>query len=168
MEIETLFPTAESDTARKGDIVQTRRSDNLLFTAQMDREHMKLIAQVNEFSAAVDEGASRAELEIRLTLLTECFHNHFNSEECLMRSSSFPGLKLHADEHRKLIGQISGLRNDLGSGTINVCYGLALFVRLWTEQHVTGADTVFVGFLRENYFPPPPQVVSRNTYLNPA
>ena len=91
-------------------MTQTRWGDNLVSVPQIDREHLELIVQVNEFSSAVDAGVSRAGLEMRLTQLMEGFRSHFDSEEGLMRLNRFPGLKLHSDEHRKLIGQMSGLR----------------------------------------------------------
>ena len=119
----------------------------LLSVPQIDNQHRMLIALVNEFSAAVDAGASRAELELRVTQLIEAFRLHFGSEESLMQSSSFPGLTLHADEHRKLIAQMTGLRAGLGSGDVMLCGALALFVRLWTEQHIAGLDRTFAQFL---------------------
>jgi hemerythrin len=127
------------------------RIDNLpLSVPQMDREHDELIAQANEFSAAGDRGACRAELKLRLTLLIEGFQHHFDSEEDLMRVNRFPGLKLHSDEHRKLMGQISGLRDGVGSGVVALCDALVLFVRLWVEQHVARADTSFAQFLHDS------------------
>ena len=119
----------------------------LLSVPQMDNQHRKLIAVVNEFSAAVDAGASRAELELRVTQLMVAFQVHFDSEEGLMQSSSFPGGTLHADEHRKLIAQMTGLRDGLGSGDVKLCNALILFVRLWTEQHIAGPDRAFAQFL---------------------
>ena len=115
----------------------------------MDDEHRVLISQANEYSAAVDAGASRAELELRMTQLIEAFQLHFKSEEGLMRSSNFPGLTLHADQHRKLIAQMTGLRDGLGSGGVQLCNALMLFARLWTEQHITGPDTAFAQFLHD-------------------
>jgi hemerythrin len=82
----------------------------LLSVPPMDHQHRKLIAVVNEFSGAVDAGASRAELEPRATQLIETFRVHLGSEEGLMQSSSFPGLAPHADEHRKLIAGITPAR----------------------------------------------------------
>src|ERR1035438_3020330 len=112
-------------------MTQPMSCDHLLLAVpQMDNQHRKLIAVVNKFSAAVDAGASRAELELRVTQLIEDFQVHFSSEEDLMQSSGFPGLTLHADEHRKLIAQMTGLRDGLGSGDVHLCNALALFVRL--------------------------------------
>ena len=135
-------PTATSDTT------QIRTGGNLrVAVPQMDREHLELHAQEIAFSAAVVAGASRAELFIRATWLLEDFQRHFDSEEGLMRSSNFPGLEPHLDEHRKLIEQMSGLRDDIGSGVISRCDALAVFVRLWVEQHVAGPDAHFASFL---------------------
>jgi hemerythrin-like metal-binding protein len=129
-------------------MTQPMSCDHLLLSVpQMDNQHRMLIALVNEFSAAVDAGSSRADLELHLTQLLEGFRGHFASEEALMQSSSFPGLTLHADEHSKLIAQMTGLRDGLGSGNIMLCNALALFVRLWTEQHIAGADRTFAQFL---------------------
>ena len=131
-------------------MMQPKWGDHLLLSVpQLDNQHRELISQVNEFSAAVDAGASRAELELRLTQLIEAFQGHFDSEEGLMQSSLFSGLAQHADEHRKLIGQMTGLRDGLGSGGVKLCGALALFARLWTEQHIAGPDRTFAQFLRE-------------------
>jgi hemerythrin len=115
----------------------------------MDQEHSGLIALANAFMAAVNVGASRAELEMRLTELIAGFENHFRNEEELMQSSNFPGLAIHAAEHSKLIEQMSGLRDDLASGSVNVCGALADFVQVWTEQHIQGSDASLADFIRE-------------------
>ncbi len=136
--------------AIKPDTTQIGRGGNLhVAVHQMDREHLELHAQEIAFSAAVVAGAPRAELFIRATWLLEDFQRHFNSEEALMRSSDFPGLVPHIEEHRKLTEQMSGLRDDIGSGVISRCDALAVFVRLWVEQHVAGLDASFVNFLDE-------------------
>jgi hemerythrin-like metal-binding protein len=136
--------------SQERDEKQTRRADDLLGASpQIEREHLELQAAGIAFSAAVVAGASRAELFIRATWLLEDFQRHFDSEEGLMRSNSFPGLKPHIDEHRKLIEQMSGLRDDIGSGVVNRCDALAVFVRLWAEQHMAGPDAHFARFLDE-------------------
>ena len=131
-------------------MAQAKWGNNLsLSVPQMDCEHWQLIVEADAFSAAVHAGASRTELEMRLTRLIEGFQRHFDDEEALMRSHSFPGTAFHAGEHRKLIGQMVGLRDALGSGGVKLCDALALFVRLWTEQHIQGPDASFAGFLHE-------------------
>ena len=128
-------------------MTQARRIKLVESEPRIEREHSDLLALEMELSAAVGAGASRAELFIRLTQLVGAFQSHFASEESLMRSNNFPGLQLHAKEHRKLIGQISGFRDDIGLGNTSRCDALALIVRLWTEQHRVGPDTDFSHFL---------------------
>ena len=137
-------PTGEHNRA------QAKRVDNpLVAVPQVDREHMELHAQGIAFSAAVVAGAPRAELFIRATQLLEDFERHFASEESLMQATSFPGLKAHVKDHRNLIEQMSGLRDDIGSGVIQRCDALAVFVQLWAEQHKAGPDAQFARFLSE-------------------
>jgi hemerythrin len=119
-----------------------------LSVPEMDQEHAGLISLADEFIAAVHAEASRAELEVRLTQLIAAFAAHFQGEEESMRSGNFPGLTAHASEHSRLIAQMSELRDDLASGSVNVCAALAVFVRLWTEQHIQGPDAVFAQFLK--------------------
>src|ERR1035441_5437986 len=131
-------------------MTQTISSDHLLLSVpQMDSQHGDLIALVNEFLTAADAGAARAELEPRLTRFVRAFQAHFDSEEGLMRANGFPGLTAHADEHRKLIGQMTGLRDSVGSGDVQICGAPGLFVRLWTERHMAGPDRTFAQFLGE-------------------
>jgi len=114
---------------------------------QIDREHQVLIDQVSEFSDAVDRGASRAELNLRVTQLMEGFESHFRSEEALMRAKGYPNLGAHAGEHQRLLEQMGGFRNSLASGGVSLCDALGRFVQLWTEQHVKGPDASFARFL---------------------
>ena len=128
--------------------MQTTYRENLsLSVPSMDQEHGELIAQESEFSAAVEAEASRAELAMLLTRLIGAFQDHFESEEELMRSNGFLGWEPHLEEHRKLLGQLSGLRDDLDSGSVNRCFALAHFVRLWSEQHMKGSDSTLAHFL---------------------
>jgi hemerythrin-like metal-binding protein len=117
--------------------------------SQIDREHLELHAQGVAFSAAVVAGAPRAELFIRATQLLEEFKRHFNYEEGLMRSTSFAGRRPHIKDHRKLLRQMSGLRDDIGSGVVSRCDALAVFVQLWADQHMAGPDANFARFLEE-------------------
>ena len=129
--------------------MQTIPNDHLLLSVpQLDNQHRDLIAMVNDFLTAADARASRDDLEPRMTRLVRAFQVHFDSEEGMMRSSGYPGFAAHGDEHRKLIEQMTGLRDSVGTGEVQACGALVLFVRLWTEQHITGADHAFAEFLR--------------------
>jgi hypothetical protein len=60
--------------------MQAKCGDTLLLSlSQLDREHWGLIAEEDEFAAALKEGASRIEIEMRLTHLIQGFQNHFRS-----------------------------------------------------------------------------------------
>src|SRR3954452_748138 len=92
----------------------------LLSVPEIDREHLELIIEVDEFASCADGGASRPELVLRMSLLLKSFDAHFTSEEGLMRSSGYPGLAGHAEEHRKLLEQMSALLGDLEAGVVQL------------------------------------------------
>jgi hemerythrin-like metal-binding protein len=114
----------------------------------MDREHEELVDQANEFSAAADRGASRAELELRLTQLIEGFQRHFDGEESFMKSTGFPGMEAHTEEHQALLSQIRILRDELDSGAIALCQAIPEFVRVWVAGHLEDSDIGFANYLR--------------------
>ncbi len=123
----------------------------LVSVPDIDREHKELIDQANTFAGAVDGGASRAELQVRLTQLIEGFRRHCFAEERLMVVSAYPGIASHAEEHRKLVAQMTGLRDDLSAGVVSLCQALAQFVQLWTGQHIAGPDASFGAYLRARH-----------------
>jgi hemerythrin-like metal-binding protein len=121
----------------------------LVFVPRLDAEHHRLLAQSNQFAGAVAEGATSAELEVRLKNLIDSFEQHCESEEEAMRNAGYPQAAEHTEEHRRLIAQIKGLRDDLSAGSVQVCNALAVFVQVWTERHIAGPDAALAVYLRE-------------------
>ncbi len=70
---------------------------------ELDREHRELAEAINELQAAVEGGKDRSvtgPLPEKLACATQA---HFVSEEAMMTASKYPGLKLHAMKHNRLI-----------------------------------------------------------------
>jgi hemerythrin-like metal-binding protein len=129
--------------------------DDLLQGSPMAREHFELRVRADAFAAAVEAGVSLRGIENQLTQLIAAFESHFSSEEGLMRSTGFPGLLPHTDEHRRLIAQIRELHEGLSAGAIHVCEGVTHFTRLWMEQHCAGPDAALAQFLHNGKMPRP-------------
>jgi hemerythrin-like metal-binding protein len=62
---------------------------------------------------------------------------HFACEERLMRSVKYSGVAAHANMHRRLLGDLHGLRLD-GTG-LSVSL-VARYLQEWLIRHVDGAD----------------------------
>ena len=116
---------------------------------QIDREHGEILDLANDFRAAVDAAAPKDELERRLGTFVEVVARHFASEEDLMLSSGYAGREAHEQEHGRLLGQIRLFESEFASGKISTCDALALFVEVWTTQHILGPDQRLAEFLKE-------------------
>jgi hemerythrin len=122
--------------------------DLLVCVPQIDREHRGIIDIANDFRTAVDAGVPRAELGALLARLAGAVESHFASEERLMLSSGYRGYQAHHDEHARLLGQFSTAQGEFASGVIHPGGALALFVEVWTGQHILSWDQDFARFLK--------------------
>ncbi|MBZ5729104.1 MAG: hemerythrin family protein [Acidobacteriia bacterium] len=125
-------------------------SDDLLLSVPMiDREHREILDRATDFGGAVDAGLPKKVLEQRLAAFIGSVDEHFASEEQLMYASAYPDLEAHHAEHNRLFTQLHMVGEEFGSGKIQPGGALGLFLRVWTEQHIVGADQQFGGFLKE-------------------
>ncbi len=114
---------------------------------EIDRQHMELVALLNELHVAITEHrASGACLDI-LDKLIEYTRVHFTVEESLFRILGYPGYGPHKQEHEKLIEQIMGLQRKLKNESGNVTFELLHFLRGWLTHHILGTDKAYVPFL---------------------
>ena len=125
------------------------RNELVLSVPQLDDQHRELLEFANDLRATVEAGSPRSEVEHLLTGLVHAVESHFTGEEDLMLARGYAAYGEHRDEHNKLLDQLHLVEKDLASGTIDPCGALALFVEVWTEQHILGPDKHLAAFLGE-------------------
>ena len=130
-----------------------------LAVPRMDREHAEVLKAAAELRSVLDSSFPNASLAERLLGgFAEIVSAHFASEEELMQSRGYQGWRGHAAEHRRLMAQLNSIRTGLVTGAINPCGALALFVDVWTAQHIQGPDRQVAEYLRSEQpvsFPSP-------------
>jgi hemerythrin len=130
-----------------GMMERTWSSAMALGVARMDVEHEVLLAAADAFRYAVKARRPGSELEESLRQLILTVEDHFASEEALMRDSGYAALEAHAAEHARLVAQLGAVNAELASGAINPCGALAVFVEVWTKEHIQGPDRQFARHL---------------------
>lgn len=70
---------------------------------QIDQQHMRLISYCEKAAASL----SQSKIEIAafhgmLNDVAELMRNHFTTEEAYLRSSQYPYLRAHVDDHRRI------------------------------------------------------------------
>jgi hemerythrin len=102
--------------------------------AEIDEQHARLVALLNDLVAALRNGEQH-DAALREVIRYTGFH--FACEERLMRSVKYSGVAAHANMHRRLLGDLHGLRLD-GTG-LSVSL-VARYLQEWLIRHVDGAD----------------------------
>ncbi len=130
--------------------------------ALVDEQHREYFRRLNALLDKIEK-AELGELDFKKYL--DYFRSyavvHFDTEELLMRISSFPGLEEHVKAHAHFRENIERMSDDLSlSNDIPRIAGeLKFFVFGWLEEHINSYDLKMTGFLKEkveagNLLPP--------------
>lgn len=106
----------------------------------IDRQHRELFRLAECLHDAMMRGAGRPQLSETLAELVECARHHVQTEEALMRSSSYAAYAEHKKEHDKLIQQITDLQAGFNAGSVTITVAVMLFLRNGLEHHIVEAD----------------------------
>jgi len=107
---------------------------------EIDEQHKKLIALINDLQAAMLRGEGKAALSRILDELIRYTETHFAFEENLLRRRNYSELGAHAQQHQNLKKQVYDLRNELRSGKMTVTMEVMHFLKNWLANHILGSD----------------------------
>jgi hemerythrin-like metal-binding protein len=114
----------------------------------IDRQHRSLLAHAAEARLAVAAEKPNGHLDELLDRLIEAARNHFEWEEQLMVSSSYPGYLAHKKEHAMLLDEAQTLRHEFSSGQVAPGDCVTLFLDAWAEHHIARCDRPFAKFFQ--------------------
>ena len=115
--------------------------------SEIDEQHKKLVALLNQLHDAMGQGKSRevlGEIFNELVLYTK---SHFKSEENHMLNKNYPDFTIHRLEHQKLTNQVLKLKQDFDSGKAVISIELLNFLKEWLKKHILESDKKYVPYL---------------------
>lgn len=115
---------------------------------RIDREHQAMFELVNSLQRAIDCGESMAVLGAMLEVMAQHTIAHFQHEESLMRSHSYPGYTRHKQCHDRLIQKVTKLINEFQQGEAIAMQGLTNFLADWLKHHIKGEDQKMIAFFQ--------------------
>jgi hemerythrin len=118
--------------------------------AEMDVEHQKLLALVNNLNEAMKQGRARDELVLVFDALAHYTQMHFTSEERFMEQIGYPDLAQHRQEHAELIRQVTAFKADYDAGKALISVKLMGFLREWVRDHIQKSDKRYGVWARED------------------
>ncbi len=115
---------------------------------EIDEDHKKLVALLNELHDAVEAGAGHTVLGKVLEGLILYVSHHFGHEEGLFLRAQYPGYEEHKREHEELTAQVKAVYDKFNSDPEGM---LALevldFLKDWLYIHIMKSDRQFGVYL---------------------
>ena len=112
---------------------------------EMDDQHQKLIAMINELHEAMTQGKGSkmvADIVIRMVDYSKV---HFEAEEKLMKKHNYSGLADHITEHQAFIAKAHEYELQIKNGSFNVSISIATFLKDWLTNHILKMDKAYSG-----------------------
>jgi hemerythrin len=117
--------------------------------AEIDRQHQKLVAMINELHDAMKAGHGKDALGKILNGLVSYTDSHFKMEEKYFADFKYPDAASHIMEHSTFVKKVSEFRNDFEHGRLTVTIETLHFLRDWLQGHIKGVDKKYSSFFNE-------------------
>ena len=119
--------------------------------AEIDLDHKKLLALLNDLHDAVEAGAGHKVLGEVLDGLILYVSYHFAHEEGLFLRANYPGYEKHRRQHVALTDTVKEIHADFQSGTAATLPAEVLeFLKKWLYTHIMESDRAFGVYLNAN------------------
>lgn len=116
--------------------------------AFIDGDHQKLVAMVNSFHDAMEQGRGRDVIGNVLSNLVIYTKEHFGREEAQMQRIQYPQYLAHKLEHDKLMREVMELQSGFLSGNTMMTVTVSRFLRDWLLIHIKQTDQLLAAALR--------------------
>jgi hemerythrin len=115
--------------------------------AEIDKQHQRLIALINQLDDAVHVGNDHDVLGAVLEELLDYTRTHFRYEENLLKTNAYPELEGHKAEHDALTEKVVFLGDYFKRGENLNTVQIMQFLKIWLEEHIMGVDRTYAEFL---------------------
>lgn len=113
----------------------------------VDEQHKKLFAIVNELHDAMTVGKGKEVLGKLLAELIDYTVYHFKTEEDLFKKYGYGEYLAHKSEHDKLAAQASEIKKKFDSGEMIISIEVMSFLKDWLNNHILRSDKKYTPFL---------------------
>lgn len=115
---------------------------------EVDEQHKKLLAMINDLGIAMKERKTAAELGRVISGLKDYTVRHFTLEEVYFRQHGYPDAAAHVAEHRDFVEKVEGYNRDLKEGKLFLGLEVMNFLSDWLIKHIKGSDQRYAPYLK--------------------
>ncbi len=114
--------------------------------AELDRQHQRLIAIINDFHQAVVGQKSQSAIGNLLDRLIAYTVDHFHYEEERMQTGGYPQLAEHQEQHAAMVREVKDMQNRFKQGSLSQLDFMKL-LKNWLTRHIQKSDKQYVPYL---------------------
>ena len=115
---------------------------------EIDSQHKKLVAILNDLFEAMHAGQGRDALERVLNDLARYTRIHFAFEERLMAEYGYPEFLAHKQVHAKMAEKVRDLTRQYRAGTLFNPVQVSNFLKNWLSMHIMETDKKYAAFFQ--------------------
>lgn len=114
---------------------------------EIDRQHQRLFALLDQLYVAIEEGHENEVVEKVLEGVLDYTVYHFGTEERLLHEFAYPEAAAHRAEHAKMTEQTKSLLQKLRADDRLVSVATLQLLCEWLNNHIMVSDRKFARFL---------------------
>ncbi len=113
----------------------------------IDSQHQKLFALINELYEAMNQGKGRDAAGKILDELVNYTKTHFAYEEQLLKSNNYVNFTAHKAEHDIFTAKVVEFQKQYNEGKALLALPLMNFLKDWLSNHIRGTDQKYSSYL---------------------
>lgn len=125
------------------------KSEYSVGITEIDLQHKKLIAMLNDLHEAMGSGKGKETLSKIVKGLMDYTQSHFATEEKYFKQFSYPKTASHVMEHKKFVQEVSDFAKKYEEGKLTLSIEIMKFLKTWLTTHICGVDKEYAPFLKE-------------------
>lgn len=117
--------------------------------AELDQQHKKLIAMINELHEAMKSGKGKEVLGRIVNGLISYTATHFQTEEKYFAQFGYPDADNHKKEHVAFVQKVTDFKNGFEKKQLTLTVEVMNFLSDWLKTHIMGTDKKYAQFFNE-------------------
>lgn len=114
---------------------------------EMDSQHKKLVAMINDLHDAMKAGKGKDVLEAIIKGVVDYAGVHFADEERLLKTHGYAEHLQQRTKHQELNKQVQEFHRNFGSGKTVLTVEVMQFLKDWLVTHIKGMDKKYGPYL---------------------
>ncbi len=117
--------------------------------AEIDQQHKRLIAMINELDDAMKIGKGKDSLGKIVNSLIAYTGTHFKTEEKYFTQFGYPDTDSHKKEHAAFVQKVVEFKDGFEKKKLTLTIDVMSFLSGWLKNHIMGTDKKYTPFFNE-------------------